>query len=125
MPITVVKEFSFDAAHYLPDHSGKCQSLHGHHFVLQVGFNGVIDNRGMVMDFKEIKDMVKQSILDKLDHTCLNQVTYKNFPASQPTAENIVIWITNILVSYLPQDVSLTFMRLYETPTSYVEWRFL
>ncbi len=124
MSITVVKEFSFEAAHFLPDHQGDCRYLHGHHYRLQVGFSGDIDKQtSMVIDFGTVKEMVRD-ILDELDHTCLNEVKYCNFPRKQPTAENMVVWIANMIVYRIgATDIKLTFVRLYETPTSYAEWR--
>ena len=52
MKITVVKEFTFDAAHYLPGYNGKCNRPHGHTYRLQVGIEGEPDHStGMVIDF--------------------------------------------------------------------------
>ena len=122
MEITVVKEFTFDAAHYLPNHPGKCKNTHGHTYRLQVGYKGDINpDTGMVIDFSDIKKLVKEEIVDKLDHQFLNQLSSTDgFPSHLSTAENMVIWIVNKLI-YTPGK--LCFVRLYETPTSYAEWR--
>jgi len=122
MEITVVKEFTFDAAHYLPNHPGKCKNIHGHTYRLQVGYKGDINpDTGMVIDFSDIKELVKEEIVDKLDHQFLNQLSSTDgFPSHLSTAENMVIWIVNKLI---PIAGRLCFVRLYETPTSYAEWR--
>jgi 6-pyruvoyltetrahydropterin/6-carboxytetrahydropterin synthase len=125
MELLVVKEFTFDAAHYLPNHPGKCAMLHGHTYKLQIGIKGPIDiETGMVIDFGNMKEVVKKLIIDKLDHSCLNELT--GFP-NIPSAENMVEWVVHKLNSYLENEmeglVMLHFVRLYETPTSYAEWR--
>ena len=133
MEITVVKEFTFDAAHYLPNHPGKCQNTHGHTYRLQVGFKGPVDlETGMVVDFGELKKTVEKNIVEKVDHTYLNLINDEktvipNFPCQLPTAENMVIWIVRELkrtLKIVHDDlVKLSLVRLYETPTSYAEWR--
>lgn len=119
MKAIVVKEFSFDSAHYLPGYNGPCQFLHGHHYVLQVGYNGEVNLKtGMVVDFKDIKREV-DPLIDELDHSCLNECKLVDFPKQLPTAENMVEWF----VHRLEISNKLCFVRLYETPTSYAEWR--
>ena len=129
--IEVVKEFEFEAAHFLPDHPGKCKNLHGHSYLLRIGIKGEINpDTGMVTDFGELKKAVEQSMLGRLDHTYLNKVNFQeaahSFPAERPTAERMVEWIVDFLRFYVfPPflSVSLSFVRLYETRSSYVEWR--
>jgi len=129
MEITVVKEFTFDAAHYLPNHPGKCKHLHGHTYRLQVGVKGPIDpETGMVTDFGILKDIVKMYVIDKLDHSFLNEsLDLFYLPNGAPTAENMVVWIVKVLNEFVLEEweglVKLHFLRLYETPTSYAEWR--
>ncbi|MVW51465.1 6-carboxytetrahydropterin synthase QueD, partial [Escherichia coli] len=68
----IAKEFSFDMAHMLDGHDGKCQNLHGHTYKLQVEVTGNLHldgaKRGMVMDYSDLKAVVKQHILDPMDH---------------------------------------------------------
>jgi 6-pyruvoyltetrahydropterin/6-carboxytetrahydropterin synthase len=126
MKVTVLKEFKFDAAHWLPGYNGKCQNVHGHTYKLQVGFTGEVqDDNGMVVDFSRIKEVIKNSIIDHLDHKCLNDVKYMKFPYHMPTAENMVLWFVSVLdvLFVFVNEVELTFVRLYETETSYAEWR--
>jgi 6-pyruvoyltetrahydropterin/6-carboxytetrahydropterin synthase len=140
MEITVVKEFSFAASHFLPNHPGKCQNLHGHTYKLQVGVRGKVDpETGMVVDFGDLKEMVEGKIIEKLDHRHLNAVgcrkddcdeDLQSFPRELPTAEMMVEWIIDVLGEYLMTEwedlVKLCFVRLYEsplTPVAYAEWR--
>lgn len=118
--IEVVKEFSFDAAHYLPHHQGACRNLHGHHYVLQIGVAGTVGPDGMVQDFANVKAIVQDLVIEHLDHAYLNEVKDVGFPYT-PTAENMVMWIRDRLVGVGRLEISL--VRLYETPTSYAEWR--
>jgi 6-pyruvoyltetrahydropterin/6-carboxytetrahydropterin synthase len=66
----VLKEFEFDAAHYLPEYNGKCERLHGHTYKLVVKVEGTPDKEGMVIDFIRLKNIVKEEVLSKLDHAC-------------------------------------------------------
>lgn len=125
MKITVVKEFWFESAHHLPNYDGDCSRVHGHSYRLQVGFTGTINpETGMLVDFKDIKKIVKTHVVDVLDHQFLNVVD-KSGPLKNPTAENMIVWIKEkIEESILPSGhVSLSFIRLYETVGSYAEWR--
>lgn len=70
----ILKEFEFDAAHYLPEYHGKCEKLHGHTYKLVVKVEGAPDAEGMVIDFIVLKNIVKDEVLSKLDHACLNDI---------------------------------------------------
>jgi len=136
MEITVVKEFTFDAAHYLPNHPGKCQNTHGHTYRLQIGVKGPVDiEEGMVMDFGMLKDVVNDYIVEYLDHKYLNNFAGKSLPNAPhgkifphiPTAEAMVEWMVVMLEDIIEKETEglakLQLVRLYETPTSYAEWR--
>ncbi len=128
--ITVVKEFTFDSAHYLPDYDGPCSALHGHTYKLQIGIKGpVID--GMVVDFVYLNRFIKNNLIDLVDHKYLNDLKFytPHFPCEYPSAENMVIWIKSLLTKIIDilkeqsnKDIELNFIRLWETPTSYAEW---
>lgn len=130
----VVKEFTFDAAHYLPNYIGPCNRLHGHTYRLQVGVSGHVNpNTGMVVDFSKLSKVVK-GILEELDHHLLNEVHRPHFPFDCPTAENMVFFFVNTISKELvtlaqkePEEFNLCLqvemVRLWETPTSYAEWR--
>mgnify|MGYP000579870817 CR=1 FL=1 len=73
----IIKEFDFDAAHYLPAYNGKCEHLHGHTYKLVVKVEGTPDHEGMVIDFIKLKNLVKEEVLAHLDHACLNDILHK------------------------------------------------
>ena len=117
--ITICRTFTFDSAHFLPHHEGKCQRNHGHTFSLQIELQGREikqegSETGMIMDFGALKKIVETKVIDILDHHCLNDVL------ENPTAENLVIWIRDQLRIQLP---NLIRVRVYETRNSYAEWR--
>lgn len=125
MKITVVKEFWFESAHHLPNYDGDCSRVHGHSYRLQVGFTGTINpETGMLVDFKDIKKIVKTHVVDVLDHQFLNVVD-KSGPLKNPTAENMIVWIKEKIEEFIIPSghISLSFIRLYETVGSYAEWR--
>lgn len=114
----VSKEFSFDAAHNLVKYHGKCENLHGHTYKLVVTVAGEKDDEGMVIDFSELKKIVKDNVLNILDHSYINDII------EQPSAENIAEWIWNKISSKLNSDRYFLYeIKLYETPTSYVTLR--
>ncbi len=108
-------EFNFAAAHRLPRYSGKCFNLHGHNYRFQVAVRGDPDPySGMLIDFVDIEKAVKDHVLDKVDHTNLNDFI------ENPTAENIAVWIWQRLEGKLR---GLAELRLWEVPTSCVVYR--
>jgi 6-pyruvoyltetrahydropterin/6-carboxytetrahydropterin synthase len=118
--VLISKEFTFDSAHHLHCYEGKCQSLHGHTYKLQVIMRGKVDHRGITIDFGDIKRIAKARIIDHLDHQYLNEV----LPPMNTTAENMVVWMFEqihaaLIEEKLYPDVMLEEIRLWETPTSY------
>ena len=110
--VTLWKEFSFEAAHRLPNMpSGhKCARLHGHSFHLEVHLQGPVDaHTGMLIDYADIKAAFKP-LEDRLDHRYLNEVD----GLENPTSENIVRWIWEQLKPSLPE---LSRLVLRETCT--------
>lgn len=106
----VIKQFTFDAAHFVPSYHGKCEKLHGHTYKLVVKVEGQRDAEGMVVDFAWIKDIVKTKVLNELDHSCLNEI----MPV--PTAENIAIYVWNRIVKDLQGDnYHLVEVEVWET----------
>ena len=107
------KSFSFEAAHVLPYHLGKCSRLHGHSYRLEVSVAGPLresgPERGMVMDFSDLSQIVKQEIVDSLDHYHLNDIL------ENPTCERLLEWIAERLAARLPLLHELV---LWETATS-------
>lgn len=120
--ITITRRFSFDSAHYLPGHEGKCQNLHGHTYILEVtvGRNSLIEggsSEGMIIDFSDLKSIVNKLVVDPLDHQCLNELL-----PYRPTAENMVNHFFDVLEPVLKGfDVELIRLRLWESSDSYAE----
>jgi 6-pyruvoyltetrahydropterin/6-carboxytetrahydropterin synthase len=125
--VLVSKEFTFDAAHHLHCYDGKCKNLHGHTYKVIFGISGFVDERGLMMDFGDIKEIWKSEIEIYLDHRYLNET----LPPMNTTAENMVVWIYEQMSQALGQEerkeqfhgARIEFVRLYETPTSYAEAR--
>ncbi len=108
-------EFAFAAAHRLPRYDGPCFRMHGHNYRFLVGLEGDVDPRtGMIADFGEVKRIVQEQILARVDHRNLNDVL------ENPTAENIARWIWEALQDHVP---GLAEVRLYEIPDSCVTYR--
>lgn len=140
--IRVTKEFDFEMAHALWNYDGACKNIHGHSYRLFVTIIGSpIDypedpKFGMVLDFKDLKTLVKGPIVDFLDHAL---VLYKEVDGEvlssiksmykkvhlfdfQPTCENLVLYIVDIIEAKLPESLKLHSVKLYETASSYGEW---
>ncbi|MEZ5988237.1 MAG: 6-carboxytetrahydropterin synthase QueD [Planctomycetota bacterium] len=111
--MTVTKVFRFEAAHQLPDHPGKCRRLHGHGYRLEVTVGREVDPRtGMVLDFYDLKRIVEDRVVSRLDHRYLNDLLQPS------TAENLCLWIARELA-----ELPLVELRLWETATSCATWR--
>ncbi len=109
------RDFTFDAAHRLTQYHGKCEALHGHTYRLAVILKGIPDSEGMVLDFVELKKIVKEKILSRLDHAYLNDLF------EQPTAEYIARWIWGELEEPLGRpNCALWEVHLWETASSSV-----
>lgn len=122
--VLVSKEFTFDAAHHLHCYEGKCKNLHGHTYRVVFGLSGFTDDRGLMMDFGDIKQIWKDKIEIYLDHRYLNET----LPLMNTTAENMVVWIYEKMADALREEsqykgARVEFVRLFETPTSYAEAR--
>ena len=106
-------ESSFDSAHFLADYHGKCESLHGHTYRFQVTLKGEPDHESMVMDFVRLKELVERLVVDRLDHSLLNDTI------PQPTAENIALWIWRQIEEGVRGDnCGLYSVQVWETATS-------
>ena len=141
--IRITKIFSFETGHALFGYDGKCRNVHGHSYKLSVTVIGspISDNNhvkfGMVIDFSDLKKIVKEEIVDVFDHAT---VFNKNTPHVelakelsnrghnvllvdyQPTSEMLVIDFSKKIVKRLPENIKLHSLRLQETDSSYAEW---
>jgi len=118
----ISKEFKFDAAHNLINYNGKCEKLHGHTYKLKVTLIGNIssnkNNSGMIIDFSLLKKIVDEKVIEVLDHNYINNII------QQPTAENLIMWIWNILEKeFKSPNYELYELTLWETETSSVTLR--
>lgn len=140
--IRVTKEFHFEMSHALWNYDGACKNIHGHSYKLFVTVIGhpIADatnaKLGMVIDFGDLKRIVHQTVVDKLDHCIvLNHTapyqTLLQIPQMfdnheildyQPTCENLIIDISERIRPHLPPNLKLHSLRLYETAQSYAEW---
>ena len=96
----IVKDFRFEAAHYLPNvpEGHKCRRMHGHSFRGEVAVRGRVGERsGWVMDFADLKTAV-DPVVGRLDHYLLNEVE----GLENPTSERIAIWLWERLSPQLP-----------------------
>jgi len=109
----IFKEFTFEAAHRLPNLplEHKCSRLHGHSFHVRVYVKGELDpNLGWVMDFADLKSVVKP-VIERLDHYYLNDIE----GLENPTSERVAVWIWEQLKPALPQ---LSQVEVRETCTA-------
>jgi 6-pyruvoyltetrahydropterin/6-carboxytetrahydropterin synthase len=137
--VRVTKEFTFEAAHALDGYVGKCMDIHGHSYELKITVKGpVIDDPadvkcGMVIDFKDLKAVVKNDVYELFDHRLIlredsrfkgveEHDTRVRYVPYQPTCENLLLEIVDILNSKLPENIQLHMVMLRETATSYAEW---
>ncbi|MCQ2203944.1 MAG: 6-carboxytetrahydropterin synthase [Bacteroidales bacterium] len=138
--IRLTKEFEFEMAHLLDGYDGLCRNIHGHSYKLFVTVKGEPEKdpkspkMGMVLDFSVLKKIVKEEIVDRLDHAMLvmrgtEQATMLKGIADriyevdyQPTCENMVTEFANRIRARLPKNVELHCVKLHETSTSYAEW---
>lgn len=140
--IRITKEFSFEAAHALKGYDGPCRNIHGHSYQLSVTVTGdpitsrTSPKRGMVMDFSELKKIMKAEVIDRMDHALIlpsemdiTELKKMGEPFSkivvvdyQPTTENLLVDFAERIKKALPEGVELHSMKLRETATSYAEW---
>ena len=141
--IRITKQFNFETGHALYGYDGKCKNVHGHSYKLSVTVIGqpIADNTqvkyGMVIDFSDLKKIVKEEIVDVFDHaTVFNQNTPHVELAKelkqrdhhvilvdyQPTSEMMVIDFADKIKKRLPENIDLFSLRLQETESSFAEW---
>ena len=141
--IRITKQFSFETGHALYGYDGKCRNVHGHSYNLDVTVIGIPikDSTnvkfGMVIDFGDLKKIVKEEIVNVFDHAT---VFNKNTPHIelakelkdrghnvllvdyQPTSEMMVIDFSSKIKKRLPENIKLHSLKLQETNSSFAEW---
>ncbi|MEB8328358.1 6-carboxytetrahydropterin synthase [Flavobacteriaceae bacterium KMM 6897] len=141
--IRITKQFGFETGHALFGYDGKCRNVHGHSYKLSVTVIGkpITDTShvklGMVIDFSDLKKIVKEEIVDQFDHAT---VFNKNTPhielakelmerghnvilaEYQPTSENMVLDFADKIKKRLPKNILLHSLKLQETDSSFAEW---
>ncbi len=139
--LTVTRRFTFDSAHRLPRHEGKCSRLHGHTYSLEVEVTSprLVSSRssdqGMIVDFKELKKAVDAAVIEKLDHhninetvqsLCFEKLALNPDEDNVTTAEILVVKIAEALRAYFGEclkSLELVRVRLGETQDSWAEWQ--
>jgi len=114
----ISKTMTFEACHKLPDEEcyGACRNLHGHSYVVEVIIEGSVNEKGWVMNFKDLKAVMKKCIYNKYDHSDLN--AYFEIPTAELMVNHILNELADELNDYELEAITL---RLWETANSYAE----
>ena len=141
--IRITKQFTFETGHALYGYDGKCRNVHGHSYKLSVTVIGtpITDPTnvkfGMVIDFTDLKRIVKEDIVDVFDHATVFNANTPHVELAQelksrghhvilvpyqPTSENMVLDFAEKIKRRLPASISLHSLKLQETETSFAEW---
>ncbi|SMD45998.1 6-pyruvoyltetrahydropterin/6-carboxytetrahydropterin synthase [Aquiflexum balticum DSM 16537] len=133
--LSITKIFTFEAAHRISDYDGSCSQIHGHSYVLHVTVGGIDLKKDMLLDFKVLKKIVQDEVIQLFDHALLLKETEKNrivfekleqkifWMDEEPTAERMLLWIKDRIIPGLPSHVELESLTLYETATCYATWK--
>lgn len=141
----ITRKFEFDAGHRISTHLSQCRNLHGHRYVLEVTISGGIitdagaPGQGMVMDFSDVKRIIRETLVDQWDHAFLvyaGDTRVLEFLQSlenhktvvlevQPTAENLALLAFDILHRTFRDScagrLELEHVRLFETPNCWAD----
>ena len=141
--IRITKEFTFETGHALHGYDGLCKNVHGHSYKLAVTLIGTpIDDvaavkNGMLIDFSDLKKIVKREIVDQFDHSTVLNITTPHKELAdemesrghkvvrvhyQPTCELMLVDFAAKIKDKLPASVTLYSLRLRETGTAFAEW---
>ena len=141
----ITTKLEFDAGHRIPHHKSSCKNLHGHRYAIEVTIKGEVvsdqsnSDFGMVMDFKDAKELIKKTIVEEWDHSFIvhkddtvvlqfldsldNHKTVV-FPLI-PTAENMaLVAMEKLKISFNAEFGKLIKpfkVRLYETPNNWAD----
>ena len=116
-------EETFSAAHSLRGYRGKCEALHGHNWRVRLTVRGArLGKLGMLMDFGDLKSALGR-VLERLDHKHLNADCAEFGPSgANPTTENVARVIADAVAGELPDGVSVSGVRVWESDTASAEW---
>lgn len=133
--LTVSKQCLFDAAHVLTNHAGQCKNLHGHTYRVVVEVAEGADGRDMVIDFKDLKQVIRETVLERFDHAFIYDL---NSPSEceiaaviakhgmrsvglpfRSTAENLA----RHFFEELSRSLNVASVKVYETPESCAEFK--
>lgn len=120
--VQITKRFTFEAAHKLPWHGGKCKHLHGHSYKLEVTLEGELNENDIVIDFDDLTVIVNEMVVKRFDHRYLNDF-FRN-----PTAEMIAREIYHSISLGMEKNadlfkgVSLAYVKLWETEKCFVTY---
>ena len=132
----IAKSFHWEAAHRIPWHEGKCKNIHGHSYKMIVELEGAMNERGIVMDFKDLKEIV-QPYIQLIDHTTIISVWDKElrevFDSKQwkyyllpfdSTAENLCKYFAELIIKdnsamLSANNITTVRVQISETETAY------
>ena len=136
--IECTRRIEFDAGHRVIGHKHKCKHLHGHRYVLEITASSEeLDDLGMVVDFGELKSVMKEWIDLNLDHNVILHADDKNLGSfianytgqniyylkANPTAENIALHLKIDIIPklFIKNSFQIIKIKLFETPNAFVE----
>ena len=134
----IAKRFRWEGAHRLPWHEGRCKNLHGHSYTMFVELEGTPDERGMLMDFKDLKTCMSElvdawdhaTVVDEKDKSLLEVMTSRNWKhyviPYDTTAENLCVYAADYLIETAgdalhSRRIDVVTVRISETETCYAE----
>ncbi len=143
--LSVTKIFTFACAHSLPNHNGLCRNIHGHNYKLEVTIGGPVNptngdsSQGMVIDFSELSNIIKQAVIEPYDHALIlpkdNESPFKSedtkiiyINGDRSTAERMILDIKDRIalaisnIEVFNKRIEVVKLKLWETDTSFVEW---
>jgi 6-pyruvoyltetrahydropterin/6-carboxytetrahydropterin synthase len=143
--LTITRKLEFDAGHRIPDHRSQCRNLHGHRYVLEITLRGKVvetegaPDRGMVMDFADVKSLAMEHIVSRWDHAFIvfeGDTRVREFLQSMPDHKTVVIdrvptvenlaaiafeTLAQVYDAHYGVDLRLHQVRLYETPNCWAD----
>jgi 6-pyruvoyltetrahydropterin/6-carboxytetrahydropterin synthase len=136
--VTCTRRIEFDTGHRVMGHKNKCQYLHGHRYILEItAASNELNELGMVVDFGELKSVVKDWLDEYFDHNIILHKDDKElgdfianhtgqgiyYLDSNPTAENIALHLKSDIIPKLFANKSFKIvgLKLFETPNAFVE----